>query len=168
MNKICFSGYRPEKFPFSVEADNPTLLILKLKLQEEVRKAVKEDGAVFYSGMQRGFDILAAEAVLELKSKCENVNLVCVLPFKGFVVGGLWENRFRKLIQFADEIVTISNLPSKWAFLARNDYIVSHAETAIVFYDGKHGGSEYTVRKAYENGLNVINLASVTHERSAE
>ena len=60
----CFTGYRPEKFPFNLERENADYTDFENSLIETVFSLTDEDCFTFYSGMAMGFDIIAAEAVL--------------------------------------------------------------------------------------------------------
>ena len=56
----CFTGYRPEKLWMKPE-------VLRRALEDASRAAVRDGFRVFYSGMARGTDIYAAQAVLALR-----------------------------------------------------------------------------------------------------
>ncbi|GHV39015.1 hypothetical protein FACS189490_01910 [Clostridia bacterium] len=152
---ICFTGYRPEKSPFSLERENPRLRELRIEIKAAIYEAAK-GGAVFYCGMARGFDIIAAKIVLELKKEGLPVQLFCVLPFSGYTIsGGVWGKRYAECISSADKIVMVCSGYSKYSFLKRDDYMVAHSERIIAFYrkEIKGGGTEYTVKKAVSKGI---------------
>jgi hypothetical protein len=59
----------------------------------------------------------------------------------------------------ADEVITISDSFSNFAYLKRNDYMISHSSQLIAYWDEiSLGGTSYTVRKAYEKKLTIYNL----------
>ena len=67
-NSCCFTGYRPEKFPFDLNGSNPEYLEFENRLFEQVLILAKEGCRTFYCGMAMGFDIIAAETVLAVKN----------------------------------------------------------------------------------------------------
>ena len=68
-----FTGHRPERLAISEEKAISWL-------KEQIEIAVAEGYTEFLSGMQRGVDIWAAEAVLELKKSGKPVRLIEVSP----------------------------------------------------------------------------------------
>ena len=76
IERTCaFTGHRPEKLEYK-ESHVITWL------EDMIWQAVNDGYTAFMSGMQRGVDIWAAEAVLRIKSKGENIRLVAVSAFK--------------------------------------------------------------------------------------
>ena len=76
VKKACFTGYRPDKFPFNLNNDNVDFTVLKSRIKTTLLALIEDDCKVFYSGMAMGFDIICAEIVLELKDKLKNQDLV--------------------------------------------------------------------------------------------
>ena len=112
----------------------------------------------FYAGGAVGFDILAAENVLNLKSEFLDMVLIVVVPFpeqyKFF--NGDNKKRYFNILDKADEVITISEKYTNIAYLKRNDYMVSHSNQLIAFWDRKSkGGTSYTIKKA-ERGKRII------------
>ncbi len=63
---ICaFTGYRPEKFFFGTDERHPACERLKRRLLDEALRLSEAGVGVFISGISRGVEIWAAEAVLE-------------------------------------------------------------------------------------------------------
>lgn len=77
MNRVCFTGHRPEKLTRDEKS------VMK-DLEEEIRKAVSEGLNVFITGMARGVDIWAAQIVLKLRDEGLDVKLICACPYEGF------------------------------------------------------------------------------------
>ena len=90
----CFSGYRPDKFPFELNAGRPEYFLLQDAIRRAVEQAVEDGFRRFLCGMAEGFDLLGAEAVLDIRRcglvKAGEVELVAVLPFGGHQAGGRW------------------------------------------------------------------------------
>lgn len=81
VNSLCFRGHRSEKLPQSKEK----LERLKLRVGEEIDKAMKAGIEFFYFGACYGFDLLCADIVLGRKKVIEMrnpkiINLIAVLP----------------------------------------------------------------------------------------
>jgi uncharacterized phage-like protein YoqJ len=75
----AFTGYRTEKLPFEPTKENLRALSDKIRraAENEIRAGVK----YFMSGVCRGSDLLAADAVLSLRDKF-GVELWCAVPFQ--------------------------------------------------------------------------------------
>lgn len=114
----------------------------------------------FLSGMAAGFDLAAAEAVLECRRTLPGLRLVAVVPFEG------QQNRFssrdrelfERIIAAADETVVLSAHYHKGVYMLRNDYLVAHAARIVAWFDSSPGGTFYTLRRAVQAGRRIDNL----------
>jgi uncharacterized phage-like protein YoqJ len=134
---------------------------LKQKLSFCVRNLYYKGMSDFYCGAAWGFDLLAAEVVLSLKSELPTIRLICVIPYRGQSEN--WslveQTRYKRVISKADKVVILSENYFGGCFFRRNDYLVNHSCGIVAYYDGKpKGGTFYTVKKAQANSLWVINL----------
>ena len=153
MKSVAFSGHR--KIPAS-GID---------RLRSQLRSAILrlyDAGCVDYiSGMAVGFDLLAAEAVLELRGEGTELRLTAAIPCPGqsrfYSVGD--KARYQKVLNEADRIVTVSKSYHRGCMLRRNDYLVDNSGQFIAYYDGsRRGGTAYTVSRAKAAGRPVTNL----------
>ena len=104
--------------------------------------------------MAAGFDLAAAETVLECRRTLPGLRLVAVVPFEG------QQNRFssrdrelfERIIAAADETVVVSAHYHKGVYMLRNDYLVAHAARIVAWFDGSPGGTHYTLRRAVQAG----------------
>lgn len=114
----------------------------------------------FLSGMAVGFDLAAAEAVLRLRALHGDVRLVAVVPFPGQAARFPARDRARyeAVLCAADrtEVVCPRYVPECYA--RRNDRLVEEASLLVAWYDGRRGGTHYTVGKARRERLATINL----------
>lgn len=82
----------------------------------------------YYCGMALGFDMLAAEAVLSLKSTLPRLRLIAVLPYRG--QSDAWsrieQERHAAILAKADEVIVLSERYYKGCLLRRNDFMLSH------------------------------------------
>ena len=153
----CFTGYRPSKFPFSLENEKTAL---ENALIEAVFALSAEGCTTFYSGMAMGFDILAAEAVLLLKERKENVRLICAVPFKGQGDNfpEPWHSRYEEIIKCADEVIVMSDKYYKGCYHKRNAFLVDNSDYVVTWFDGQPGGTASTISYAQKKGRYIINL----------
>ena len=157
----CFTGYRPNKFPFTF-GEGEQYLAFENKLLSAIFSLPKEGCLTFYTGMAMGFDILAAELVLLLKSRSDLViNLVCCLPFKNQHKNFSedWQQRFNNIIEQADEVILLSDDYYKGCYFKRNEFMVDNSDIVLTFFDGAPGGTAQTLRYAAEKGRRIVNLA---------
>lgn len=115
----------------------------------------------FYCGMAMGFDMLAAEAVLSLKSQYKDMRLIAAVPYRNQSekFTPVDKRRYQSILNKADEVVILREDYKKGCLLDRNDFMLAHASNLIAYYDGKEkGGTFYTVRRAEEKGMSVRNI----------
>ena len=115
----------------------------------------------FINGMAMGFDLLAASAVIALKRRFSDVKLIAVVPYRNQSekFSEYEQKRYQYALQNADEVIVLREKYSNGCLLRRNDYMLAHASGLIAFYDGKpKGGTFYTIRKASESSMPIINL----------
>ena len=114
----------------------------------------------FLSGMAVGFDLAAAEAVLELRERVPGVRLVAAVPFRGQEMrfSPADRERFRRVLAEADSVEVLAPAYHRGCYAVRNDFLVDNARVLVAWYDGSPGGTRYTVRRALGGGLVVVNL----------
>lgn len=148
-NSVAFTGHRT----YEGEADG--------ELRQLLRELYDEGYRTFLSGMARGFDLAAAEAVLELRGELSDVRLVAVVPFEGFRshFRGRSLMRYDAVLDAADERLVVSMYRGNVGFFERNDYLVDNASLVVAWWNGvKRGGTAYTVAKARREHRPVVNL----------
>ena len=156
MNKketLFFTGHRD----FYHTAGSPSFETLK----EIIRVFIKKGYKYFVAGGAIGFDTMAAECVLKLKSEGEDISLVLMLPCKDQdIKWGLWERRkYRRMLSLADRVVYTAEEYSRGCMLAR-DRAMADCSSACIAYCTKHsGGTAYTVEYASKKGLPITNIA---------
>ncbi len=118
----------------------------------------------FLSGMAVGFDLAAAEAVLNCKAAHADIRLVAVVPFRGqeFRFSDYDRTRFERILAEADETILLSEFYSRGSYAIRNNYLIAHAATLITWYDGSTGGTRYTVERALARNRKLIHLHPAT------
>ena len=152
IERTCaFTGHRPEKLEYK-ESHVTTWL------EDMIWQAVNDGYTAFMSGMQRGVDLWAAEAVLRSKSKVENIRLVVVSAFKdmGNDWSDDWKEKYNYVLSKADEVVFVSAEGSKEAFTQRDHYMVDHASRLIAVYGGVKGGTKETIEYAKTKDIEIV------------
>ena len=129
-------------------------------LREEIRGHYEEGFRIFLCGMARGFDLAAGECVADLRRELPGLQLECIIPFRGQEQGFSQADRerFLRLVERADRVVTLAESYRAGAYHARNDYLVDNASAIIAYYNGSKGGTHYTVHRATRRGLRISNL----------
>ena len=115
----------------------------------------------FISGMAMGFDLLAASAVIALKRRFSDIKLIAVVPYRNQSekFSDYEHKRYQYALQNADEVIVLRETYCNGCLLRRNDYMLAHSSGLVAYYNGKQkGGTFYTIRKANESGMPVINL----------
>lgn len=162
VNICCFSGYRPEKFPFHFDNDKEEYELLRSQLAQAIISAVGDGYDTFLCGMAKGFDLMAGEVVLELVQACPDmagVKLVAVLPFVGHgFAAGRWQSVHRLVSEQASEVITLEGGYRSKAYLERNRYMVDRSNRVICYHTGLPGGTAHTLRLACEKGIEIVNL----------
>lgn len=157
----CFTGYRPEKFPFKLNRESLEYQQFENTLFEQVLAVAESGCRKFYCGMAMGFDIISAETVLAVKNAFpEPLELICVLPFKNqnYNYSKDWKERFNSVLEKADDIIVLNEKYFSGCYQQRNIYMVDNSDYVITWYDGQKGGTENTVRYAIKKGRHIFNI----------
>ena len=144
---IAFSGYRTDKLPENIDP-------IRMKLIETVKQCVDEGFDTFLCGMADGFDLMAGGVILELKEKYD-LKLTCVIPFED---DRKKSEIYNNVLNKSDDKVVLSDAFSYDTYFKRNEYMVDHCDKLICYYDGRYGGTEYTVDYAKTKCVPIINL----------
>ena len=158
----CFTGYRPNKFPFSLDGKSKQYKDFENALFSKILELIDDRCLTFYSGMAMGFDIIAAENVLLCKKarKDAYIKLVCAIPFinqtEAFTKE--WKKRYQKVLAQADEVILISDSYYKGCYTKRNEFMVNSCDYVMTWFDGKMGGTRSTLLYAEGIGRHIINL----------
>ena len=166
----CFTGYRPQKFPFELKENNREYVRFENKLYNAVFAMPDEaECYTFYCGLAMGFDIIAAECVLLLRDVYPKakISLICVVPFldqaKAFPKD--WKKRYDEILEKADRVILISDNYFSGCYRKRNEFLVDKSDFVITWFDGKSGGTKNTLAYAKNSGKKIINLnGDLVHE----
>lgn len=115
----------------------------------------------FGAGGALGFDTLAAQTVLELKSEYPQIKLILVLPCLSQADSwGTYDKEiYERIKSAADKAVYTSKEYTKGCMHKRNRHLVDNSSVCICYLTEVSGGTAYTVEYAKKKGLLVINTA---------
>lgn len=149
-----FTGHRPEKLEMAED-------VVISWLEKQIRKAIEDGYTDFISGMQRGVDIWAAEAVLKIKEEGKPIRLFAACAWDGMEdrwEDQEWINRYNAILNKADDVIYVSTRLGINAFFERDHWMVDHSSRLIGVYTGAPGGTKETVWYARNHGLEVITI----------
>lgn len=153
MKCVCFTGHR--------KLSNVTAI--REATERELIRLIEEGATTFLNGAALGYDQLTALLILELKNKYPQIKLCMVLPCSPEAQVKKWcekdKSVYYDILSKADEVITLSNVYYNGCMQARNRYLIKNSGYCICFLTQTTGGTVYTVKKAKENGLKVINIA---------
>lgn len=123
-------------------------------------------GVIYYGcGGAWGFDLIAADVVIEKKRANPKVKLILVLPCKD--QDKCWQAKYKADYCYiktqADKIVYTSELYSKGCMHKRNRHLVDNSKYCVALLEKLQGGTFYTFRYALDRGLEIYNLATESY-----
>lgn len=152
-SSCCFTGHRD--LPHNSVTEIYANLVHTLKI------LYKNYGVrTFISGGAIGFDLLAAEAVLELKRSYSDVKLIFALPCIDHTKkwGDAAVTKFRMLSLCADQTVYVSQYYYSGCMHVRNKYMLERSQFCIAYCKKTSGGSYHTLREAKKMNKTVLEL----------
>ena len=156
---VCaFTGHRPHKLPWGREENDPRCQSLKIILTRRLQEAFNLGCRSFLCGMAQGCDFYFAEAVLELRSREPDVQLIAMIPCPNQPDGWPEEDRLRYevICQACDRREILSQCYTADCMQNRNKAMVERADVLISVYDGSPSGTGSTVRYAKQLGLTIL------------
>ena len=154
--KVSFTGYRPSKLGFGV--DDERCAALKQKIYDNIEVLIYSGATDFYSGMALGVDMWCAQAVLELRKLRPEITLTAVIPCPGQDEKWSAADRalYRDTVAQCNNVICVSRAYTKDCMFERNRRLVDMCDLLLAVYDGKSGGTHYTVEYAEKKGRKII------------
>lgn len=157
----CFTGHRPQHFPWGNNENDDRCTKLKILLKEAIEQAITDGYTDFYSGMALGTDIFAAEIVLDIAKVNPQIKLHAVIPCLD--QSERWNekelNRYEQILKKCSSKTIISPLYTKNCMLLRNQFMVDCCSRVISVWNGSFsGGTAYTVRYAKKMNRELYNI----------
>lgn len=152
----CFTGHRPQFFPWGGNTGDPAAVKMLYALESEILQAIADGYTTFLYGGALGVDTWAAEIVLRLRRNLP-LTLMAVLPFPGYNAD-VTENSYRQTIGASDRILCVNPARRMAALAARDRYMIDHSSRLIAVYDERshiHSGTWRALCYAQEKQLNI-------------
>ena len=160
LRRCCFTGHRPEKLLKSETDISRVEAKIKSLLRPAVASAIQDGYITFLSGMARGFDLWAADVVLEARAHNPEIHLICALPLIDFEKK--WapaeQEHYNSILRQADYVKLVSKNYYSRCFQVRNEYMVDNSARVIAAYNGIYGGTRNTINYAHTRNVDVVNL----------
>ena len=148
----CFTGHR----------DVPTELkpYIAKQLERILRNLIGEGIRYFGSGGARGFDLMAADTVLQLKKEFPCIKLIMVLPCQDQTRGWKGEDlrHYEQVLSQADKVVYVQEEYTPGCMQKRNRHLVDNSSICVAYCTRNTGGTAYTVRYAIGKGVSITSL----------
>lgn len=154
---VCFTGHRRM---------NDDIELIQKQLEKTVKKLIYHGYRIFISGGALGFDTLAGNTILKLKKKYPWIYLWVVFPFnRPFVHELNWSmadiENYKAFLMKADKISFLCPDYVSGCYYERDRFLVNNSSLCIAYQTRNQGGTAYTVNYAKEQGIPVINIASL-------
>ena len=151
----CFTGHRKLEMPVRE---------LEKKTSELIQKAISQGYTHFICGGALGFDMLAAEEVVTLRTIYSHgatrkpITLEIAVPCADQTAK--WSQkqqaRYEAILECADAVNTLSKQYSRQAMSLRNKYMVSKSSLVIAYYiPDNTGGTKNTLAYAEKQGREI-------------
>ncbi|MDR0858454.1 MAG: DUF1273 domain-containing protein [Oscillospiraceae bacterium] len=147
----CFTGHR--NVPSNIYQQ------LKLKIEDQIRFSTAHGITRYLAGGARGFDALAAAAVIVLRDREKlPIELILALPYPNQSQN--WPYYERKLHdeikQRADGIVMLYPEYREGCLLARNRFMADNSSLCVAYLTHNRGGTYSTVKYCERIGVMVV------------
>lgn len=146
----CFTGHRNIPQHEREEIQRRLYIVLQTLIECGVQ--------YFGSGGAMGFDLLAADVVLELRRLYPHIRLIMVLPCED--QGRGWNEEevglYQVALEQADKVVYLQKEYSCGCMLRRNRHLVDNSGVCVAYCTRVFGGTAYTVNYAKRAGVPII------------
>ncbi len=149
----CFSGHRDVS-----DEDTGKLKIITNSL---IRSLVEKGFRTFKVGGALGFDTIAAQSVLKIRSELPDVRLILIAPYKDQAEKWSLKNRkeYERIKSSCDSVIYASSHYFRGCMQKRDRELVNGSDLCVCYLKKDSGGTFYTVRYAKKLGVKIINLA---------
>ncbi|MFQ7107520.1 MAG: SLOG family protein [Neglectibacter timonensis] len=152
----CFTGHR----------DVPTELkpYIAKRLERILRNLIGEGIRYFGSGGARGFDLMAEDAMLQLKREFPLIRLIMVLPCRDQPRGWRGEDlrHYERVLSQADKVVYVQGEYTPGCMQKRNRHLVDNSSVCVAYCTRRYGGTSYTVEYADRKNVKVIEVCQTS------
>lgn len=132
-------------------------------LSETIDTLIASGVTRFCSGGAMGFDLVAAELVLEKKQNGADITLSMILPCR--TQAARWpaatRRRYDEVIQKADEVIYITDDYDQFCMHLRNRRLVDESDILLCYLVREASGTAFTRNYAIDRDRKIINLADL-------
>ncbi|MCM1166518.1 MAG: DUF1273 domain-containing protein [Lachnospiraceae bacterium] len=150
---VCFTGHRTFYEP---RQD------VGRKLEAVVRECIENGARTFITGGAIGFDTLAAQLIIRLRSEFPDIILALALPCPPEQQTLRWTDKqkveYYEILEKADFTKIVSDHYTSECMYARNRLMVDRSGTLICYLRKNKGGTFYTVNYGKEQGIIQIDV----------
>lgn len=150
---VCFTGHRTLLEP---RQD------VEKRLEDVVRRCIVSGARTFITGGAIGFDTIAAQLVLRLRTEYPNIYLALALPCPPEQQTLKWTDKqkseYYEILNRANFTKIVSERYNSSCMYARNRLMVDRSGTIICYLRRKSGGTYYTVNYAKTQGIAIIEI----------
>ena len=153
----CLTGHR--SLPVG------SMQYISVLLERKIVALIEDGYTRFCAGGAAGFDTLAEMTVIRLRRDYPAIKLILVLPCarRALPDGDIGEMEFRAILELADEVTYTSHCYYDGCIERMGRAIVDMSHCCLCYFEGRDGGTAYTVGYARSAGLPVYNLADSVH-----
>jgi len=152
----CFTGHR--KLPPG------SLLEIRQRTREEIRKAYFSGYRRFLCGGALGYDTVCAQEVLRMRQLYSDIKLILVYPCLG--QDARWQEKdreiYKRIYDECDECYCMSEKYTQGCMHLRNRAMVNESSLVIAYLTNDNGGTAYHYNYARKQGVRTVNVATVT------
>ncbi|MBQ3842696.1 MAG: DUF1273 family protein [Ruminiclostridium sp.] len=138
---------------------------VRTALYNTIKRLAEAGADTFCAGGAAGFDTLAAQEVIRVKSEMPGIKLRLVLPCPPGEQTKKFSREMKEayvlVLRGADEQECVSPHYTPGCMKARNQRLIDLADICICYYDSENNsasGTGQTVRMAKKKGIQIINL----------
>lgn len=133
-NTVAFIGDKILTTP-SGSPDSNLLNVIRTELQLVIEDLYKERKFIFLTGINPGFDMLAAEVVLECAKKYKSIELHAIIPFPGQELCYSDEDkvRYKRIYEAASNHIYLNEEFCMEALMQQMEYLISESSEVVLF-----------------------------------
>lgn len=148
----CFTGHR--------DISTEVKPYIAKQLERILRNLIGEGIRYFGSGGARGFDLMAADAVLQLKKEFPHIRLIMVLSCRDQTLGWRGEDlrHYERVLSQADKVVYVQEKYTPGCMQKRNRHLVDNSSVCVAYCTREYGGTAYTVRYALRQSVKTMQV----------
>ncbi len=155
----CLTGHRPNKLPWGYNEDKESCKNFKNKVTKILEKLIHKGIRTFLTGMAEGFDMIATEILIALKTQYPHIKINAIIPC--FNQEKLWtqkqQERYKLLLSKCDNKKIISKIYTNKCMQQRNQYMVDNSSIILACYNNtSKGGTKNTLDYANKLQLKII------------